>query len=83
MSGGRALGDVEEEAVGGTGTARNLPASSPIAQKIPCLIPKGEDAIDINNEGVNKEDIGMEVQMDEEEAAMKAADEMIEGFWRD
>ena len=39
--------------------------------------------IDINNEGVNEEDIGMEVQMDEEEAAMKAADEMIEGFWRD
>ena len=33
--------------------------------------------------GVNEEDIGMEVQMDEEEAAMKAADEMIEGFWRD
>ena len=30
-----------------------------------------------------REDIGMEVQMDEEEAAMKAADEMIEGFWRD
>ena len=28
----------------------------------------------INNEGVNEEDIGMEVQMDEEEAAMKAAD---------
>ena len=39
--------------------------------------------IDINNEGVNEEDIDMEVQMDEEEAAMKAADEMIEGFWRD
>ena len=32
---------------------------------------------------INEEDIGMEVQMDEEEAAMKAADEMIEGFWRD
>ena len=37
--------------------------------------------IDINNEGVDEEDMDMEVQMDDEEAAAAAADQMIEGFW--
>ena len=38
--------------------------------------------IDINNKGVNEEDFDMEEQMDDEMAAMAAADDMIEGFWR-
>lgn len=35
--------------------------------------------IDINNEGFDDED--MEEQMGEEDAAARAADEMVEGFW--
>ena len=37
--------------------------------------------IDLNSEGMDYDDVFAQAQMDEEAAAVEAADQMVAGFW--